>query len=106
MSGNVPPNLNQYFGPKQSKLTSHAAVDLADEVEEATNKVEDLHLQEGKKNEPEVCRLFTENPTHPKDPTAAFFDLIGNSSSAGAVGSISTDLDLPMIDVSLQLLYS
>lgn len=93
------PNLSQYFGPpKQSKLTSHAAVDLADEVDEAVAMVKRFKLRDGAGgDEPEVCRLFAaEASAKPSDPTASFFDFIGNA--AGATG-ISADLELPPQDV-------
>lgn len=93
-----PPNLSQYFGPpKQPKLTSHAAVDLADEVDEAAAGVKRVRLREEAGDEPEVCRLFAaEASAKPSDPTASFFDFIGNA--AGATG-IGADLELPLQDV-------
>lgn len=77
------PSLSQYFGTT-SEQKSKSAEDFSNVLSEATSKINNLQLEDNLKNEPEVCRLFAETPVQPKDPTAMFFDLIGNPSSVSA----------------------
>ncbi|CAH1994505.1 unnamed protein product [Acanthoscelides obtectus] len=88
------PSLTQYFGASEDKK-DEAALPLG--LAEATAKVGSLQLEDNHhttKNEPEVCRIFSENAAQPKDPTATFFDLIGGNQSTDSNGIIS-DLGLP-----------
>lgn len=90
MSEDTTPSLSQYFGSTDIKQDQ---LDFTQEITAASNKICDLKLEDNQKsankNEPEVCRIFAETPPQPKDPTAAFFDLIGNSHTTGANGIIS-----------------
>lgn len=88
------PSLSQYFG------TDDGDVDAKD-LQEVSDKINNINLNENKdvKNEPEVCRMFTETPTQPKDPTAAFFDLIGNPTSNLNNSGIVNDFNLPNTEV-------
>ncbi|CAG9821275.1 unnamed protein product [Phaedon cochleariae] len=95
MSRNDQPSLSQYFGSNEN---SEDRTDFSKEVTEATAEIINLKLADGKKiiakNEPEVCRLFSEPTPQARDPTAAFFDLIGSNQNTGTNGIIS-DLGLP-----------
>ncbi|KAF2883543.1 hypothetical protein ILUMI_22607 [Ignelater luminosus] len=83
MSDNPTPSLSQYFGTT-TEQKSKSAEDFSNVLSETTSKINNLQLEDNLKNEPEVCRLFAETPVQPKDPTAMFFDLIGNSGSVSA----------------------
>ncbi|KAL3288450.1 hypothetical protein HHI36_002895 [Cryptolaemus montrouzieri] len=92
MSENATPSLSQYF--VQSDKTKSEKSDISLELSDASNKLDILKLEDNQpssqnKNEPIVCRLFSENAQQPKDPTAAFFDLIGSSHSTNRNGVIS-----------------
>ncbi|XP_022913760.2 trafficking protein particle complex subunit 12 isoform X2 [Onthophagus taurus] len=78
MSGN-PSQLSQYFSSGKS---SEAQVTYTNELNEAITSIGSLQLgrNEQSSSEPEVCRIFSETLPQPKDPSAAFFDLIGNPS--------------------------
>lgn len=83
--------LNQYFATDD--LTPKT--EESDVVDDASIKMGSLKLDDNvseTKSEPEVCRIFAETPPQPKDPTAAFFDLIGTNS--GASGGIISDLGI------------
>nr|CAI5863784.1 unnamed protein product [Callosobruchus analis] len=95
VSDSTAPSLNQYFGaPEGKKDEPGFPQDLLD----ATAKVGSLKIEDNNstiaKNEPEVCRIFSETAVPPKDSTAAFFDLIGGNRSTDSHGIIS-DLGLP-----------
>lgn len=94
--------LNQYFSSNEetSQITQQA--DTVDDISETSNKISSLKLDDSSKNtknEPEVCRIFAETPPQPKDPTAAFFDLIGSTSTASSSSGIITDFGIPSGDV-------
>ncbi|CAH0550758.1 unnamed protein product [Brassicogethes aeneus] len=80
------PSLSQYFGAEEN-------INLDNGINDTSNKIKDIQLNDEPnavdKQEPEVCRLFSESLPQPKDPTAAFFDLIGNSHTTGSNGLIS-----------------
>nr|CAH7769502.1 unnamed protein product [Callosobruchus chinensis] len=71
---------------------------FSQELLDATAKVGSLKIEDNDstaaKNEPEVCRIFSETAIQPKDSTAAFFDLIGSNGATDNNGIIS-DLGLP-----------
>ncbi|VEN49981.1 unnamed protein product [Callosobruchus maculatus] len=89
------PSLTQYFGgPEGDNDEQCFPQDLLD----ATAKVGSLKIEDNNstsaKNEPEVCRIFSETAIQPKDSTAAFFDLIGGKRTADS-NDIISDLGLP-----------
>ncbi|KAJ8963409.1 hypothetical protein NQ318_018889 [Aromia moschata] len=90
MSDNAASSLSQYFGSPDDKRDQ---LDFAQELSDASSRIGGLKLDDNQRgadqNEPEVCRMFAESPPQPKDPTAAFFDLIGNSHVSAASGIIS-----------------
>ncbi|KAJ8978599.1 hypothetical protein NQ317_006887 [Molorchus minor] len=90
MSENAVPSLSQYFGESDNKQDQ---LDFTQEITEASSRINNLKLDDNQlnsnKDEPEVCRIFAESPPQPKDPTAAFFDLIGNNKTTGTNGIIS-----------------
>ncbi|XP_066154669.1 trafficking protein particle complex subunit 12 [Euwallacea fornicatus] len=90
------PSLTKYFGTEKEfkdddrERTESKTIDTI-----SSNR---LDHNNGQPEEPQVCRIFAETPVEPKDPTAAFFDLIGNNLNAvGSAGSggIMSDLELP-----------
>lgn len=85
--------ISQYFEGDTVQLTAK------DDVDDVAKQMTDLKVADKPKDEPEVCRLFAEAPPQVKDPTAVFFDLIGNPSSSQAGGMVS-DLELPNAEVS------
>lgn len=92
------PSLSQYF-VVDNRNKSDVQVSFTNEITEATKKLGNLQIENVSKSEPEVCRLFAETAPQVKDPTAAFFDLIGNPSKGTEETSVP-DLGLPA-DVSL-----
>lgn len=92
--------LNQYFTeeePTQNVQQSHG------DIIDMTKQVASIKLDDeirASKDEPQVCRIFAETPPQPKDPTAAFFDLIGSSSSTSTSGATITDFGMSSTDVS------
>lgn len=94
MSDSTTPSLSQYFGAKNENKS-----DFSRDLTEASNKIGSLQLVDNNKNEPEVCRIFSETPPQQKDPTAAFFDLIGNPAINSNPGGIVSDLGLSGVDV-------
>lgn len=102
-SENTTPSLSQYFASEdQSDFTSK----LSDASSKLNSlKLEDNHFQPANKNEPVVCRLFSENITQSKDPTAPFFDYFGSGNDSALNKNVldknvMPDLDIPtMIDV-------
>lgn len=106
MSETKQPTLSQYFGTDNNDGdddVDDSSVKGAKDLQNLTNKVNNINIDSDNKrdakNEPEVCRIFTETPIQPKDPTAAFFDLIGNPANNIATSGIVTDFTLPNIDV-------
>lgn len=103
MSETKQPTLSQYFGTDNNGDDENDNEKGAKDLQDLTNKVNKIDIdgdnKRDAKNEPEVCRLFTETPTQPKDPTAAFFDLIGNPANSIAASGIVTDFSLPSTDV-------
>lgn len=99
MSESKQPTLSQYFGTDKE-----SDIDAAKDLENVSDKINNIRLddKEETKNEPEICRIFMETPPQPKDPTAAFFDLIGNPATATA--GIVTELGLSNADVRKSLL--
>ena len=96
------PSLSQYFG-SEVKINSSFSAELA----EASKRVSNLRIDESgnkERNEPEVCRIFSEVPVQSKDHTAAFFDLIGNPSTSSTVRGGLNDLGFST-DVGIQLFY-
>lgn len=96
MTDQNPPSLTHYFGTSDNDKEQP---DFSRQLTEATDLISSITLDEDdsskpKKKEPEVCRIFSERPVEPKDPTAAFFDLIGNDRSKVEGGLIS-ELGLP-----------
>lgn len=91
MSQNVAPSLSQYFG-------SDEASDQADFGTEETLLIDNKSDDNPKivsKNEPEVCRLFASTSSQPKDPTAAFFDIISNNpTKSGQTAEFISDLGM------------
>ncbi|XP_076260001.1 trafficking protein particle complex subunit 12 [Rhynchophorus ferrugineus] len=89
-----PPSLTQYFGSDDEKTQS----DAANEILETAKQMESLKLERdevvNEKKEPAVCRIFAETPVEPKDPTAAFFDLLGNDNLKTTGGGVITPLGL------------
>ncbi|XP_074037480.1 trafficking protein particle complex subunit 12 isoform X2 [Leptinotarsa decemlineata] len=94
MTENSSPSLSQYFATNETKKDQTDFAKVLTETAGQINslKIDDNHKSDTK-NEPEVCKIFSEPAPQPRDPTAAFFDLIGNSSNTGANGIIS-DLGL------------
>lgn len=97
MTDQKPPSLTHYFGTSDHEKDQ---IDFTKELTETTDKISSIRLGQDdnskpKKKEPEVCRIFAEAPVEPKDPTAAFFDLIGNDRSKAGSGGIMSDLGLP-----------
>lgn len=90
------PSLSQYFAV-DNRNKSDVQVSFTNEITEATKKLGNLQLESVSKSEPEVCRLFVETAPAAKNPTAAFFDLIGNPSKNN--DETIPDLGLPA-DVS------
>lgn len=96
--------LNQYFSSSDETNEITQQTDAVDDIIEASNKIGSLKLDDSTssaRNEPEVCRIFAETPPQPKDPTAAFFDLIGNTSTASSSSGIITDFGIPPADVRI-----
>lgn len=81
-------NLNKYFG----KSAADSAIDLHLNLE---NKTQDV-------NEPAVCKLFSDPSPQTNDPTAAFFDLLGNGYSTQSFGA--ADLTTSMEEYGSHLL--
>ncbi|KAG5894701.1 hypothetical protein JTB14_034749 [Gonioctena quinquepunctata] len=94
MTENAAPSLSQYFATNEKDQTDFSQV-----LTETTGQINSLKIDDNHKstikNEPEVCRIFSEPAPQPRDPTAAFFDLIGNNSKTGSNGIIS-ELGLPL----------
>ncbi|XP_018335736.1 trafficking protein particle complex subunit 12 [Agrilus planipennis] len=94
MSQQSVPSLSKYFGtPETTNKTGNQ--DFSN-VEETTEKLNSFHIKDNSKIEPVVCRIFSETSNEPKDPTAAFFDLIGNGSSTDS--GISSNLGISSED--------
>lgn len=98
MSQNVAPSLSQYFG-------SDEASDQADFGTEETLLIDNKSDDNPKivsKNEPEVCRLFASTSSQPKDPTAAFFDIISNNpTKSGQTAEFISDLGMNSHQVNI-----
>lgn len=100
---NSQPTLSQYFGGEDQEKTD-------DDVPLVTEKMSNVQIMDGldeetrklSKSEPEVCRMFTAALPQPRDPSAAFFDLIGSPTTSGGTSDagIVTDFTLPNSDVS------
>lgn len=89
--------LNQYFSEDENAQQSQ------DDIIDVTKQVASIKLNDetkASKDEPQVCRIFAETPPQPKDPTAAFFDLIGSTSSTSTSGATLTDFGMSSTDVS------
>lgn len=92
--------LNQYFTEEES--TQNVQQSQGDIID-MTKQVASIKLDDeikASKDEPQVCRIFAETPPQPKDPTAAFFDLIGSTSSASTSAATITDFGMSSTDVS------
>lgn len=90
--------LNQYFSSDdESNQNVHRS---QGDVVDVAKQVASLSLDDEVKDEPQVCRIFAETPPQPKDPTAAFFDLIGSTSSTSTSGATITDFGMSSTDVS------
>lgn len=91
--------LNQYF-TSEDESNQNPQGDIVD----VAKQVASLRLDEGSESgqdEPQVCRIFAETPPQPKDPTAAFFDLIGSTSSNASTSAATiTDFAMSSTDVS------
>lgn len=85
MSDRPLPSLSQYFGSTEKQKRHSEDIEGSALLSETASKFNSLQLDDNKKNEPEVCRLFSETPIQPKDPTAVFFDLISNSSTVNII---------------------
>lgn len=99
--------LNQYFSSEDlNQTTGTEEVDhTTGDIVEASKQLSKLKLNDDashSKSEPEVCRIFAETPPQPKDPTAAFFDLIGNSTSSEMNSGIMSSLGMSS-DVRLKV---
>lgn len=94
MTDQKPPSLTQYFGTTDHEKEQ---MDFSKVLTDTTDKISSIRLgpEEKPANEPEVCRIFAEIPAEPKDPTANFFDLIGNDKGKANSAGIISDLDLP-----------
>lgn len=86
-------NLSQYFSSDKQSIN--------DSVNDTSGKISNLQISEKKNEEIEVCRLFAETQSHVKDPTASFFDLIGNPNTNANPGGMVSELELPASDVCL-----
>lgn len=87
MSDNPAPSLSQYFGSTDSSK------EFSNHLNDASNKIQQLKLDDNLKSVPtkkdsDLSKLFTEAP-QPRDPTASFFDLIGNRMQTSQNGIIS-----------------
>lgn len=92
--------LNQYFSEDSGKTP------VKEVVAEASVRMGSLNLDDddksSSKTEPEVCRIFSATMAQPKDPTAAFFDLIGGpTANTGGVMSNFGMASQPSTDVRL-----
>ncbi|XP_072376597.1 trafficking protein particle complex subunit 12 [Diabrotica undecimpunctata] len=96
MSQDTVPSLSQYFGATGNKEDQ---IDFSQELIDTTGQISNLNIEDNQKttnkNEPEVCRIFSETPMQSKDPTEAFFDLIGNTSQMTGANKVISDLGLP-----------
>lgn len=91
--------LNQYFAEDESNQNVQRS---QSDIVDVTKQVASIKLDDEikiSKDEPQVCRIFAETPPQPKDPTAAFFDLIGSSSSTSTSGATLTDFGMSSTDV-------
>lgn len=93
MSDNSIPNLSQYFGLSQSSQ------ELSSQLNETSDIIQNLKIDDNQqsapsKTEPGLSKLFTESSL-PKDPTASFFDLIGNNQMNSDSNGIISDLGIP-----------
>lgn len=93
--------LNQYFSSEDesNQNVQRFESDVVDVGKQVASLKLDDEVQTSK-DEPQVCRIFAETPPQPKDPTAAFFDLIGSTSSSSASGATITDFGMSSTDVS------
>lgn len=103
--------LNQYFSSEDDG--NQNSLRGQDDITDMSKQVASIRLDDEikcNKDEPQVCRIFAETPPQPKDPTAAFFDLIGSSSSTTSTsGATLTDFGMSSTDVSIRqnlLLFS
>ncbi|ERL92356.1 trafficking protein particle complex subunit 12 [Dendroctonus ponderosae] len=94
MTDQKTPSLTQYFGATDHEKEQ---MDFSKVLTDTTDKINSVRLgqEERPTNEPEVCRIFAEIPAEPKDPTANFFDLIGNDKGKVNSAGIISALDLP-----------
>ncbi|XP_044744408.1 trafficking protein particle complex subunit 12 [Coccinella septempunctata] len=105
MSGNLEnekPSLSQYFG---SDSGSEDKTDFTTKLSDTSNKLNTLKLEGNRfeseyKNEPVVCRLFSDNVSQSKDPTAPFFDYFGSGSDA-AMNHNNLDKNVTMPDLDI-----
>lgn len=93
MSENSLPNLSQYFGSTDSSQG------FSNQLNDASNKIQQLKLDDNQQSVPpkkdsDLSKLFTEAP-QPKDPTASFFDLIGNNQMHTSSNGIMSELGFP-----------
>ncbi|XP_056631010.1 trafficking protein particle complex subunit 12 [Diorhabda sublineata] len=95
MSQDTVPSLSQYFGATGNKEDQ---IDFSQDLIEAKSQISThSNVEDNKKSnkiEPEVCRIFSETPSQSKDPTEAFFDLIGSSNHI-THNKVISDLGLP-----------
>lgn len=93
--------LNQYFSEDENAQNAQRP---QSDIIDMTKQVASIKLDDeikASKDEPQVCRIFAETPPQPKDPTAAFFDLIGSSTSSNSTsGATLTDFGMSSTDVS------
>lgn len=101
-SENTTPSLSQYFGrdsgaSDQLDFTSNLS-DTSNKLN--TLKLDDNHLEPENKNEPVVCRLFLDNASQSKDPTAPFFDYFGSGPDAALnQNSVDKNAMMPNLDI-------
>lgn len=95
-SSSSAPSLSQYFNTNTEDENNQ----IESSESEIDNILVNLKLTDHK-NEPQVCRLFSDDETtKPKDPTAAFFDIISPSPSTGE-GGLITDLGMKPTNVNI-----
>lgn len=95
MTESKQPSLMQYFGSDDNEKMRG---EVATEISETAKQMESLKLERdeviNEKKEPAVCRIFAETPVEPKDPTAAFFDLLGNDNLKTVASGVIAPLGL------------
>lgn len=86
------PNLSKYFEQSSTQISGSNSVSFFNDIP-ATKSSE---MKKNSKEEPIVCRIFSETPTPTKntDPTTSFFDLIGNKSANLSNTGIVSDIGL------------